>query len=302
MMRRWLALVVCAGTIVWWPGTRAAAWGFDVHRFITERAIGQLPDDIRPFYEKHRAFVVEHSIDPDLWRSAGFTEEPPRHFVDLDAYGPFPFTALPRDHDEAVAKFGREKVDENGTLPWRVAEIHAELVKSFTQHRDGTSPWALDSVRFFSAALAHYVADAHVPFHAILNYDGQLTNQHGLHSRFETELFLRYRDRLRLDPPRIAPIGAPRDFVFDTLLSGFTLSEGLLKADAAAIGDGDTYDDAYFDRFFARAQPVLEQRLSQAVAAVAAAIAGAWEAAGRPSLPLETPRTVRKKRPAGSRP
>ena len=55
---------------------------------------------------------------------------------------------------------------------------------------------------FFSATLGHYMGDAHVPFHAVLNYDGQLTNQHGIHARFEAMLFERYRDRLT-----IAPIG-----------------------------------------------------------------------------------------------
>ena len=32
---------------------------------------------------------------------------------------------------------------------------------------------------------------ARPPFHAVLNYDGQLTNQRGIHSRFETETVLR---------------------------------------------------------------------------------------------------------------
>ncbi len=48
------------------------AWGNDGHRFITGEALTLLPDPIRPFFERHRAFVVEHSIDPDLWRLAGF--------------------------------------------------------------------------------------------------------------------------------------------------------------------------------------------------------------------------------------
>ena len=43
--------------------------------------------------------------------------------------------------------------------------------------------------RFFSSIVSHYVSDGHVPFHAALNYDGQLTGQTGIHSRFEAELF-----------------------------------------------------------------------------------------------------------------
>src|SRR5438552_3111781 len=97
---------------------QSAAWGFDVHRFITDRAIDLLPDPLKPFYQKYRAFIVEHSVDPDLWRTAGWAEEPPRHFMDLDVYGPPPFAALPRDYDRAVQVWGREFVDRNGQLPW----------------------------------------------------------------------------------------------------------------------------------------------------------------------------------------
>lgn len=284
-----VALVVASPTGV-------SAWGFDAHRFIAERAIALLPAQLKPFYETHRLTIVEHAIDPDLWRSAGFEEEPPRHFVDLDGLAAYPFTDIPRDYQAAVAKFGRENVIKNGTLPWRVAEMHDLLAKAFTQAGAGTVPYAVDNIKFFSSVLAHYVGDAHVPFHAVLNYDGQLTNQHGIHSRFETELFQRYRNRLRLMPPRVAPVQHPIDFIFDQLTNGFTKVDGLLAADLAALGSGSAYDDRYFDRFFAKAQPVLDQQLSRAVAGVAAVWVGAWEAAGRPTVPLVPKRVVRTKR------
>jgi hypothetical protein len=182
------------------------AWGFDIHRFIVQEAIPLLPDAIRPFYDKYRTVVIEHSIDPDLWRSAGFEEEPPRHFVDLDAFGPPPFDALPRDHDAAVKKFGKEMVEKNGLLPWRAAEMYGQLVRAFQRLAQG-QPYAYDDIKFFSAVLAHYVSDAHVPFHAIMNYDGQLTNQRGIHGRFESELFLRYRPQLSSRRRRGRPSG-----------------------------------------------------------------------------------------------
>ena len=43
-----------------------------------------------------------------------------------------------------------------------------------------------DSVLFYATDLAHYVEDANVPLHTSLNYDGQLTNQKGLHSLWES--------------------------------------------------------------------------------------------------------------------
>jgi Zinc dependent phospholipase C len=293
-MRRFLlATVVACLTLLPSP---LRAWGIDIHRTIAERAIALLPAELRPFYEKHKTFVVEHSIDPDLWRTAGFEEEPPRHFVDLDAYGPYPFTALPRDYDAAVAKFGAEFVRKNGTLPWRTQEIYDQLVKAFAGAAQPDPGYRLGDVRFFSSVISHYVSDAHVPFHGALNYDGQLTGQWGIHSRFESQLAMRELPSLTLNPQPRAPVRQARDFVFDTLTSGFPLVEKILAVDRRAVRGRDEYDDRYFAQFSAGTRPILEQRLSAAVSGVAAVITGAWEAAGRPRVPVDPPRAIRKVR------
>lgn len=285
--------VVCLGVALASAPARADAWGFEAHRFIVDRAIALLPDGIRPFFDKHRGMVIEHSIDPDLWRTVGFREEAPRHYVDLDAYGEYPFAALPRDYETAVKRFGRETVEKNGLLPWRTAEMFDLLVRAFERVGRG-QPYAYDDVKFLAAVVAHYASDAHVPFHAVTNHDGQLTNQHGIHGRFESELFLRYRSVLVVRPSVRAPITAPRDFIFDTLLESFQLAPAVFDADRRAVAGRELYDDEYFDRFFAGARPVLERRLAEAASAVAALITGAWERAGRPVVPLEPPKVVRK--------
>lgn len=299
-MRR-SALTVLSALLLLVAPAHLGAWGLESHRELTGLAITLLPEPLRPFFESRRSFVVEHSVDPDLWRLAGFEEEAPRHFMDMDAYGAHPFPDLPREYDVAVQRYGREFVHRNGQLPWRIAEVYGNLVRSFEEMKKGTSPYALDNAAFHAAVLAHYIGDAHVPFHAVINYDGQLTNQHGIHSRFESELVRRYRSRLEVKPEPIAPVAAPRDFAFAVLLDGSQMVGVLLEADLKAIGDGTTYDDAYFDRFFDIAKPTLEKRLSQSAAAIAAAITGAWEAAGRPAVPLEMPHRVRTRRMPSTR-
>lgn len=265
----------------------AAAWGFEAHRFVMDRAIALLPDALRPIFEKHRALLVERSIDPDTWRLAGFSSEPPNHFVDLDweGYGPYPFLGLPRDYAEAVQKFGAARVREMGTLPWRAEEFHGNLRRAFEQYA-GNRYGPFDLL-FHSATLGHYVSDAHVPLHAVWNYDGQRTGQHGIHARFETDLFERYRDRLVVTPSGARPIDGVRQFIFDRLLEGTQLASDVLKNDLAAIGDRDVYDDAYYEAFFGSTRPVLERRLSESIAAVAGAIVSAWEAAGKPPVPVQ---------------
>jgi hypothetical protein len=288
-----IAMVACAAVLA--APTRSQAWGFEAHAFIMGRAIDLLPSEIRPFFVANRTFLVEHTIDPDLWRNAGFTEEPPRHFIDIDAYGAYPFTELPRDYDAALKRYGLETLRKNGLLPWRTAEVGGWLRRAFEQVPKGAR-YAPGDVKFFSAVLGHYVSDGHVPFHAVTNYDGQLSGQSGIHARWEGELFTRYQQRLSIKPGPVHPIPNIRDFMFDTVLAGSQLTQGVLDADRAAIGTHDEYDDRYYDGFFAATRPVLERRLSESVTAVASAITSAWEQAGRPVLPVNPPKPVEKRR------
>jgi hypothetical protein len=295
-MRAAIAGLIAAILVV--PST-AVAWGFEAHKFIVSRAIDILPEPIRPFFNANRDFIVERAIDPDLWRIAGFTEEPPNHFVDLDAYGAYPFKDLPREYDEALKKHGPDKLKENGLLPWRTHEIAGRLIRGFEAlHKNGQ--YARSDIRFFSAIIGHYVADAHVPLHSVLNYNGQLTGQTGLHNRWEDDLYIRYQKQLVLNPGPLRRIQSERDFVFETLLDSSQLVPALLAADKAAIGDREMYDDQYFEALFARTRPALEQRLSDAIAAVASIISSAWEQAGKPALPPTAPPRTPQRRRTGS--
>jgi hypothetical protein len=277
--------------------TSSFAWGFAAHQAIVDRAIALLPEALRPLFEKRRAYIVEHAIDPDLWRTAGFDSEPPNHFVDLDhqAFGPYPFEGLPRDYDAAVQKFGREFVHEQGLLPWRVQEFYGQLQRGFESLKRQEPPaYVLDNIVYFTAILAHYVADGHVPLHAVVNYDGQLTGQNGLHSRWEAELFERNQAQIAFAPAAVTPVSRPRDFMFDTLLASNRLAAGVLEADRNAAAGREFYDDGYFAAFATAQLPVMQKRLNESITAVASVIAGAWEQAGRPKVPTELPRTPRR--------
>lgn len=281
---------------------RAGAWGFPAHKHIADRMIALLPAEIRPLYESRRAFIVERSVDPDLWRNVGWEDEPPNHFLDMDAdqYGAYPFTALPREYDQAVQKFGVEAVRREGLLPWRVAEFYGRLQRAFASlSRPAPSPYALDDIALFSAVLCHYVADGHVPLHAVKNYDGQLTNQPGAHARFESDLFERYTAELRAVPTPRPPVTDPRGEMFRILLESNRLAGPMLAADKAATAGREYYDDGFYAAFKVTALPIVDQRVAEAIAATAAFIAGAWETAGKPAVPVTMSRPPRRVPPPG---
>lgn len=275
----------------------ASAWGFEAHKFIADRMVELLPPELKPLFEKRRAFIIERSVDPDMWRTVGWEEEPPNHFLDMDypAFGPYPFAALPRDYDAAIQKFGKDVVHRQGRLPWRTAEFYGSLQREFESlKRQPAPPYAVDNIVLFAAVLAHYASDGHVPLHSVVNYNGQVTGQDGLHSRWESELFERNRSRLTIAPAAATGVANPRDFMFAVLLASNRVAANVFESDLKATAGREFYDDAYFDAFATGTLPTLERRLNDSITAVASLIIGAWEQAGKPAIPAEPVRTPRR--------
>jgi hypothetical protein len=290
MLRTLLVLAVLA------VPAPSLAWGFEAHKFIADRMIALLPPELRPLFEARRSFIVERSIDPDLWRTVGWEEEPPNHFLDIDhqAFGPYPFAALPRDYSDAVQKFGRDFIHQQGLLPWRTSEFYGRLVREFEALKRTPPPgYATDNIVLFAAVIAHYVSDGHVPLHSVVNYNGQMTGQDGIHSRWEAELFERHRASLKIAPPPVTPVTAPRDAMFDVLLASNRDSSNVLDSDRQAAAGREFYDDAYFEALAKGTLSTLERRLNDSISAVASFITGAWEMAGKPPIPKDTGRTPR---------
>jgi hypothetical protein len=175
-----------------------------------------------------------------------------------------------------------------------VQEFYGRLQRAFAGlTRQPPATYAQDDIVLFSAILAHYIGDAHVPLHSVVNYDGHRTNQHGIHNRWETELFERNRTRIKIAPSSPVAVKDPREHMFDVLLASNRLVEGVLAADKKAAAGREFYDDQYFELLAKDQLVVLQQRLNDAITAIASVIVGAWEQAGRPAVPVERVRTLR---------
>jgi hypothetical protein len=294
-MRKMLTVVAVVVACALVPSS-AFAWGTAVHRYITRRAIDLLPAALKPFFTHFRDEVVLRSADPDLWRNAGW-EDDPNHFIDfgLPELGPFPFKALPREYGAAIEKFGTATLKRIGLLPWREAEEFGNLRRAFEGFARNSS-YAPSDVVLFASVAGHYMQDAHQPLHATANYDGQLTGQTGLHSRFETAIFDRFESRLTIDPAPASSLVNPRDAAFDALLASYQLVAPVLDADRAAVAGKDVYDDAYFEALFLAVKPIVERQIAASITQTASLIVGAWEQAGKPVLRTEMPQAIQKVR------
>lgn len=267
-------------------------WGFWAHKEITKTAIESLPEEMRKFFRAHTDSLIDKSVEPDQ-RRFGDREEPFRHYINIDRYGAYPFAELPRRYDDAVRKFGKATVDSAGTVPWRIAEFTEKLTESFKQ-RDA------QGIIHYASHLGHYVADAHVPLHAVQNYDGQMTGQKGLHSRWESRIPEKFGTAYRLEARPALYLDHPLESAFETILESSLEADSVLSADKKAqesLPEKDRfvvrkqgnrvvyeYTDNYYGQFNTLLNGMIERRMNDAAQKVASYWYTAWVNAGKPEL------------------
>ncbi len=157
-----------------------AGWGFFGHKKINQLAVFTLPPEMIGFYKRNIDYLAEAAVNPDRRRYA-VVDEAPRHYIDLDDHGDSAVYKLPRYWHQAVEQFGEDSLKAKGILPWHIYRVYGQLRDAFLT-RDPARILRL------SAELGHYVADAQVPLHTTKNYNGQLTNQEGIHGFWESRL------------------------------------------------------------------------------------------------------------------
>jgi len=253
------------------------AWGGNAHKLVVNKAIDTLPQDIRPFFETNRSALVLHVTDP-LDSVAKTPAERRNHFLYLDRYGRFPFSALPRSYKAAVTKYGKSRLESTGLLPWQIGVYSQRLTEAMKLGR-----W--DEAKLDAAILANYVAEAHDPFNTTENFDGRLTTQTGVNERFGTVLIDRFSSFFPMRPSDASYISDPTDHAFESCLSAHSWLENILLADRNAHLTGKSYDDEYFDRLYNQAAATLIRQLSDAATDVGSYWLTAWINAGRPPLP-----------------
>ena len=207
----------------------------------------------------------------------GDRAEGPRHFLDIDIYGPYPFVELPHDYDEAVEKFGVEAVTKRGLATWRIAD-YTQLLSEAMKSGD------VEKIVGAAGALAHYVEDLHMPLHVVKNYNGQLTNQHGVHQRFEDDMVDAYAEQIHLSPKMASELEDPLEAAFDIVLDSYVYADNLLHADRRAKLGEDTYGASYLEKLFRFSGWIAVQRMNDAATATASYWYTAWLHAGKPEL------------------
>ncbi|MCF6352948.1 MAG: zinc dependent phospholipase C family protein [Cyclobacteriaceae bacterium] len=264
-------------------------WGFFGHKKINELAIYALPPELQSFYHSHANEIIAWSVAPDQRRYV-IEEEGAKHYIDLDLYDSFP---LPKYWNGAVEKYGEEYLRERGIVPWNTFFVYHRLVKAMA---------AKDYKRIIkiSADLGHYVADAHVPLHTTSNYNGQQTDQLGIHAFWESRLPELYFESYDLFSQRAGYIQDVQEELWLTISESNALLKEVLELEAKLtleIGEDKKYaymqrgkriirmPSAYFsERYNKQAGGQVEQQMRKAIYRVSSLWFSAWVDAGQPEL------------------
>lgn len=258
-------------------GPPACAWGPTAHRLVNGWAVDTVPPEIRAFFQANRQFLADHANDPDAAMEKD-RHERELHYIYLDQYGIFPYLKLPHSFDSAIEQYGSGRIHRDGMLPWQIGKVSLSLTEAFKAQN-----W--EQAKLDAALLGHYVADAHDPLHTTQNYDGQLTGQTGLASRFEIRLVDKFASFFMFAPRDATKIADPTEHAFQTVLESNTWADHIILADRQSLEGLPNYNEDYYDRFYSRVGSIVMRELNEAAEDAGCYWYTAWVNAGRPELP-----------------
>lgn len=271
-------------------------WGFFGHKKINELAVYTLPEEIFGFYKYHMNYLITHAVDPDK-RRYGLKGEAECHFLDVDRYydtqDSNAWCGLPQRWDEAVLIYSEDSLRKHGIAPWNLYFVYKRLVNAF---REGN----IQRVLQLSAELGHYVGDIHVPLHTTSNYNGQQTNQRGIHGFWESRVpeikFMDYSFWM----PRARYVEDPMNFIWERLKESYAAVDSVLRMerDLSERFPSDlkytyesrngveirTYSHDYSLAYSSMLGNQVERRMQRAVYALGCLWYSAWIESGQPIL------------------
>lgn len=274
---------------------KAETWGFYAHKEINYLATFSIPKPLFSFYKRHSDAISAWAVKADQRRYA-IAEEAPRHYLDADIYEKaLPFDTIPKNYDSAVAKYGEEMLQEHGIVPWHIEEMLNRLTQAMYR-KD------VQHILKLSADLGHYIADAHVPLHTTKNYDGQLTNQKGIHGLWESRLPELFASNYNFFSGKAIYIKNPQGIIWKAIEESFAAKDTVLALEKALTVKMESnkyafekrgkstvrvYSKTFSSAYHQALNKMVERRMKKAIYTTACFWYTAWINAGQPDLSNE---------------
>lgn len=238
----------------------------------------QLPIQMK-FSDEFKAAIIEHSVDPDN-RKRDDKSEGPKHFIDIDFYKEFNDGIIIMSRDSLNKLYGEQVVTKEGILPWATETTYYKLIHAFKEKEK-------DKVLLYASDLAHYVGDGHQPLHATVNYNGQLSNQKGIHFRYEIEMLDQYLNIIGKNYDDQVPyyVNSIPGLIFNYIAEANNYVELILSADKFASKKTDgKFDQEYYRLLWFKTKYVTLNEINSAALSLSSLIYSAWMDAGKPTF------------------
>jgi len=267
-------------------------WGFYGHKKINKLAIFTLPPSIFQFYKENINYISEHAVDADKRRYIVSTEAP-CHFIDLDHYIN-PFDSIPNSWKKAVEKFSEDSLRKHGIVPWHIYSTKLNLQKAF-EEKD------LEKILKYSADIGHYIGDAHVPLHTTHNYNGQLTNQKGIHGLWESRLVELFSEEYNYFVGKAVYIPNLHNQTWKVLKESHLALDSVFRYESEITNENQfpkysfeqrgtatikVYSKEFSKEYHKRLNNMVERRLTSAIRMTGSVWYTAWVDAGQPDLSI----------------
>jgi hypothetical protein len=278
------------------------SWGVFGHEHINRAAVLALPAPLQAFFYNHIDFITQESSVPDLRKyTLSDKAENPRHFIDLENFGPT--DSLPATLADLKKKYDEKFLLQNGILPWYIKEMMEKLTRAFKEKRK-------TEILFLAADLGHYIGDAHMPLHTTVNYDGQLTDQKGIHAFWESEMAEKFGNNFNYNCGEAIYIKDIHAEIWRMINHTHSLVDTLLLDDKQAkqnFQNDDIYrkdsqgnivknkfnapmhSTAYCEQYNLKLNGMIENQMRLAIKATADFWYTAWVNAGKPDLSVLDP-------------
>jgi hypothetical protein len=201
--------------------------------------------------------------------------------------------SIPKQWKDAVANYSETILKENGTLPWQIYFSYFQLTEAFKAKNTRR-------ILQISTDLGHYIADAHSPLHTTQNYNGQLTNQHGIHGFWESRLPELFANNYSFLVGKSQYIENPLEKAWKMVGNSYTLTDSVLLIEASLNKEFPsdqkyiyetrnktlirTYSKEYSKAYHHSLNGMVEKQMRSSIHALGSFWFTAWVNAGQPKL------------------
>lgn len=253
------------------------SWGYQAHYLINTRISFSFNEEMEQFLP-WAPILEEHAADADK-RKPYTPGESIKHYIDIDNFSGFVNNGyIPHNLDSVISIYGSDFVYEQGILPWATKASFDSLTQCF-----GRRDW--DKAVLFAADLGHYVADGHMPLHITANYNGDLTGNYGIHSRFESTMINTYIAQISYPGDSIFFVDSVQDFIFNYIYENYVYVDSIIAADNYAQNlAGNSSSAQYIEAMWQQSAHFTIPLFKKSSNVVASLIYTAWSLAGKPLI------------------